>query len=176
MSTQLDFTHRPHKPQSVGTKVFKHAAASLAGGLLICATAWAQSPVSGVPAAAGAAAPQVAPCSWTPNCVSSYGKPGESKYIAPLRPRPAEKEPMKRLKSVVSAMPGAKLVVEQPFLLKYEFTTAKMKFIDDVQFSFSPRTGLIEMRSASRIGISDFGVNRDRLDRVRSAFESAGAP
>lgn len=114
---------------------------------------------------------QVPPCSWTPNCVSSFGKSGESKYIAPLRPRGGETEPLKRLKSVVNAMPGAKLVVEQPFLLRYEFTTAKMKFIDDVQFTLNPGTGLIEMRSASRVGLSDFGVNRDRLESVRKAYE-----
>lgn len=121
-----------------------------------------------VPATAVA---QVPPCSWTPNCVSSNGKPGESKYIAPLKPAAGEKEPMKRLKEVVSAMPGAKLVVEQPFILKYEFTTPKMKFVDDVQFILVPASGLIEMRSASRLGISDFGVNRQRLDSVRTAYE-----
>ena len=78
---------------------------------------------------------------------------------------------MKRLKEVVSAMPGAKLVVEQPFILKFEFTTPKMKFVDDVQFSLVPSSGIIEMRSASRLGISDFGVNRQRMDAVRAAYE-----
>lgn len=133
------------------------------------AMAWSGSAAAqAVPAAAVS---QVPPCSWTPNCVSSNGKPGESKYIAPLKPAAGEREPMKRLKEVVSAMPGAKLVVEQPFILKFEFTTPKMKFVDDVQFSLVPSSGIIEMRSASRLGISDFGVNRQRMDAVRAAYE-----
>lgn len=136
----------------------------LCAAALASLTAQAQT----VPASAVAQVPQ---CSWTPNCVSSNGKPGEMKYIAPLKTAAGEKEPMKRLKEVVSAMPGAKLVVEQPFILKYEFTTPKMKFVDDVQFIFVPASGLIEMRSASRLGISDFGVNRQRMDSVRAAYE-----
>ena len=149
-----------------GAAVMTTATAILTATLtaLTCAPVQAQS----VPAMAVS---QVPPCSWTPNCVSSNGKPGESKYIAPLKPPAGEKEPMKRLKEVVSAMPGAKLVVEQPFILKYEFTTPKMKFVDDVQFSLVPASGIIEMRSASRLGISDFGVNRQRMDAVRAAYE-----
>lgn len=140
------------------------------GALVLAApsSVWSQAAMSG-PAA------QVAPCSWTPNCVSSAGKPGESKYIAPLRPQAGETEPLRRLKSVVSGMTGAKLVVEQPFLLKYEFTSARMKYVDDVQFSLVPATGLIEMRSASRVGLSDFGVNRERMERVRSLYEGGSA-
>ena len=120
---------------------------------------------------ANAGGPQVSPCSWTPNCASSNGKPGESKYIAPLKVKQGEKEPMARLKALVSKMGGAKLVVEQPFLLKYEFTTPTLKFIDDVQFVYIPTLNYVEMRSASRLGISDFGVNSQRLEAVRAAFE-----
>ncbi len=120
---------------------------------------------------ANAGGPQVSVCSWTPNCVSSNGKPGESKYIAPLKVRSGDKEPMTRLKALVGKMAGAKLVVEQPFLLKYEFTTPTMKFIDDVQFVYIPTMNYVEMRSSSRLGISDFGLNSKRLEEVRSAFE-----
>jgi len=120
---------------------------------------------------ANAGGPQVAVCSWTPNCASSNGKPGESKYIAPLKVKQGEKEPMARLKALVGKMEGARLVVEQPFLLKYEFTTPTMKFIDDVQFVYIPVMNYVEMRSASRLGISDFGVNGKRLEAVRAAFE-----
>jgi uncharacterized protein (DUF1499 family) len=120
---------------------------------------------------ANAGGPQVSACGWTPNCVSSNGKPGESKYMAPLKVKQGEKEPMARLKALVSKMEGAKLVVEQPFLLKYEFTTPTMKFVDDVQFVYIPVMNYIEVRSASRLGISDFGVNSKRLNAVRDAFE-----
>jgi uncharacterized protein (DUF1499 family) len=139
-------------------------------GLICLLLAVACAPLAAqTPASAGGA--QVPPCSWTPNCVSSNGKAGESKFIAPMKAQAGEKEPMKRLKGLVSAMPGAKLVVEQPYLLKYEFTSNTMKFVDDVQFSYIPLMNTVEMRSASRVGISDFGVNRERMDKIRRAFE-----
>lgn len=173
MATHFRIAVRPASPRLRSGLLSGLQAGLLAvAGILLMPAAHAQSKAPGQSGLSQAAPPsQVPPCSWTPNCVSSNGKPGESKYFAPLRPKAGEKEPMRRLKGLVSSLPGAKLVVEQPFLLRYEFTTERMKFIDDVQFTFIPATGLIEVRSASRVGISDFGVNRDRMDKVRSLFE-----
>ncbi|MCE2679774.1 MAG: DUF1499 domain-containing protein [Burkholderiales bacterium] len=153
-----------HSSSTKTKRLYCQLAFCFTGLCAVSAPALAQTP-------ANAGGPQVAVCSWTPNCASSNGKPGESKYIAPLKVKSGDKEPMTRLKALVGKMAGAKLVVEQPFLLKYEFTTPTMKFIDDVQFVYIPTMNYVEMRSASRLGISDFGVNSKRLEEVRSAFE-----
>ena len=44
--------------------------------------------------------------------------------------------------------------------------------VDDVEFSLDAGAGLINVRSASRVGYSDFGVNRKRVERIRAAFDS----
>jgi uncharacterized protein (DUF1499 family) len=79
---------------------------------------------------------------------------------------------MARLQKIVVGMEGASVVSAQPDYLYAEFQTKLLKFIDDVEFSLDAAKGEINMRSASRLGRKDFGVNRERLERIRAAFDA----
>jgi uncharacterized protein (DUF1499 family) len=54
-----------------------------------------------------------------------------------------------------------------------EFTSALFRFVDDVEFQIDAESGLIHFRSASRVGRSDLGVNRKRMESIRMAFEKS---
>jgi Uncharacterized protein conserved in bacteria len=75
---------------------------------------------------------------------------------------------------VLKAMDGASLVEVQPDYIHATFTSTIMRFVDDVEFQFPAGTHQIQVRSASRIGYYDFGVNRARVEKIRKAFEAAG--
>lgn len=77
------------------------------------------------------------------------------------------------LKSVVAGMAGATLVRHESNYFHAEFTTLWLKFTDDVEFYLDENRGVIEVRSASRIGTGDFGVNRARVEAIRRAFSAA---
>ena len=68
-------------------------------------------------------------------------------------------------------MPRSKIVSEQDNYLHIEFTSRIMRFVDDVEFYFNDTKKIIQVRSASRVGRSDFGVNRKRVEMIRSEFE-----
>jgi uncharacterized protein (DUF1499 family) len=77
-----------------------------------------------------------------------------------------------RLRSVVAAQPGARLAAERDNYLHFEFTTRWLGFVDDVEFLLDPQAGSIHFRSASRLGYSDLGVNRRRMEAIRQAFDA----
>ena len=74
------------------------------------------------------------------------------------------------LARVLAAMPGVTLVEQRTDYLHAQAETRWMKFTDDMEFWFNPARGVIELRSASRLGRRDFGVNRERIEAVRSAY------
>lgn len=92
--------------------------------------------------------------------------------IAPLKFSGDSKAAMARLATVVAAMPGARIVESRPDYLYAEFQTRWLKFVDDVEFLPDQSRQVIDMRSASRLGRKDFGVNRKRLEQVRARFGS----
>jgi uncharacterized protein (DUF1499 family) len=91
--------------------------------------------------------------------------------IAPFRYRKAKAEAKEALKAAVRSLPRTRLVEEDETYLHYEFTSLIMRFVDDVEFLFDDETRTIHFRSASRTGYSDFGVNRKRMERLRSLIE-----
>lgn len=78
-----------------------------------------------------------------------------------------------KIKSLVAAMPGAKIVKSEPDYLYAQYTTRVMKFVDDVEFWYDPAARVIQVRSASRVGKGDMGVNRKRIEAVRAALAEA---
>lgn len=60
---------------------------------------------------------------------------------------------------------------EQPLYFAATFSSAFFGFVDDVEVRIDPQQALIHLRSASRIGYSDFGANRKRLDQLKKAIE-----
>jgi len=111
----------------------------------------------------------------TPNSVSSQATlwPGPRENRAQIDPLPARGDTpatMARLKAVVEAMPGARVVDAQPDYLYVQFTTRWMRFVDDAEFWFDPVAQVVQVRSASRVGRKDFGVNRARVEAIRAAL------
>ena len=64
-------------------------------------------------------------------------------------------------------MPGAEVVKSEPDYLYAQYTTRLMKYVDDVEFWYDPAKQVVQVRSASRLGSRDFGVNRARVDAIR---------
>ena len=114
------------------------------------------------------------PPSKTPNSVSSQAAlwpehpQRERAAIAPLAVRGDGPATMARLAVVIEAMHGARIVERRPDYLYAQYTTELMRFVDDVEFWFDPAAGVIQVRSASRIGHGDRGVNRARIEEIRA--------
>jgi len=80
---------------------------------------------------------------------------------------------MQALAGVLSAMPEIRLVRQQPDYLYAEARTPWLRFVDDLEFWANPARGVIEVRSASRLGREDFGVNRQRVEGIRAAYQAS---
>lgn len=120
------------------------------------------------------------PPSPTPNSVSSqtHLHPGhpQAAYAAveplPLKAAGAA-ESLRVLVGVLQAMPGVTVVEQKDNYLRAQAQTRWLKFIDDLEFWIDPQQARIEVRSASRLGRKDFGVNRARLEAIRAAYLAA---
>ncbi len=117
------------------------------------------------------------PPSLTPNSVSSqahlHPDAPQDAAIAPLALAGDPAVAIARLRRIVESMPGARVVAARPDYLYAQFTSRWLKFVDDVEFWASPAEGVIHVRSASRVGRKDFGVNRKRIEAIRAAYERA---
>lgn len=72
-----------------------------------------------------------------------------------------------RVKAAVETLPGAKVVAARPDYLYVSFETRWLRFVDDAEFWLEPSGAAIQVRSASRLGRKDFGVNRARIEAIR---------
>lgn len=113
------------------------------------------------------------PPSRTPNSVSSQAWlwPGPRDRAAQIDPLPATGDAaatMARLRAIVETMPGARITQARNDYLRVEFSTRWMKFVDDAEFWFDPSIRVVQVRSAARLGRSDYGVNRERIEAIRA--------
>ena len=90
--------------------------------------------------------------------------------IAPLAGGDDLAVTMARLRTVIESMPGAVVVEARPDYLYVRFETRLLRFADDAEFWAAPAEGVIHVRSASRMGRNDYGVNRERIERIRAAL------
>jgi uncharacterized protein (DUF1499 family) len=72
------------------------------------------------------------------------------------------------LLDVLPHIEGAKVVTQESFYIRAEFSSKRMKFVDDVEFLIDPLSSVVHVRSASRLGYSDLGVNRKRVEEIRA--------
>jgi uncharacterized protein (DUF1499 family) len=114
----------------------------------------------------------LAPCPSSPNCVSSLAS-DDGHRVAPLAYQGDPAAAMRRLRAVIAAMPRARIVSADDTALHAEFTSFLFRFVDDVDCVVDPKAGVIQIRSASRVGYSDLGVNRKRVEAIRAAFAAA---
>jgi uncharacterized protein (DUF1499 family) len=115
----------------------------------------------------------LAPCPATPNCVSSAASRAEN-AIAPIAFHGDPAAAMQRLAAAAKALPGATLIVARPDYLYVEVASHFMGFVDDLEAVSDPAAGVIQVRSASRVGRSDFDVNRKRVEALRAAMDAPG--
>ena len=102
-------------------------------------------------------------CPDSPNCVCSF-EARDSHHIEPLRAS------LDQIESVLLNLDEANIVKGETNYLYAEFTSRIFGFVDDVEFLYDPTTGLTHVRSASRVGYGDMGVNRKRIEAIRTAI------
>ena len=111
---------------------------------------------------------QFADCPDKPNCVSTKSSITEHK-VSPLTYNSPYQETKNKLLNIVKSMPRSRIISNKNNFLHVEFTSMVFRFVDDVEFYFN-EPGVIHFRSASRIGHSDMGVNRHRIEEIRHLF------
>jgi uncharacterized protein (DUF1499 family) len=115
---------------------------------------------------------QLAPCPESPNCVSTRAPPGdEEHHVEPLTYEGTAEEARRRLLTILREMPRTRIVTSEPTYVYVESRTLTMGFIDDVEFAIDTEEKVIHFRSASRLGYSDMGLNRRRMEEIVRAFE-----
>lgn len=123
----------------------------------------------------GAKDGRLAPCPSSPNCVASQADPADAThYIAPIAFKGDARAAWRALREAIAASARARIVTERDGYLRAEFTSKVMGFVDDVEFLLDPGTRVIHVRSASRLGYRDFGVNRARIEALRAAVAARG--
>lgn len=106
---------------------------------------------------------RLTPCPDSPNCVSSF-ESDEEHGIQPLNAN------LQEIEQVLVSLDEANIVSSNGNYLYAEFTSRIMGYVDDVEFLYDSGTGMTHVRSASRLGYSDLGANRNRIESIRSAL------
>ncbi len=109
------------------------------------------------------------PCPDSPNCVSSLATDKDHR-VEPLEFQGDPAEAWDRLLQIVKQMKRTEIVTKEEGYLHAEVHSALFGFVDDVEFQLDPTGQRIDVRSASRKGHSDLGVNRKRVERIRELF------
>ena len=106
-----------------------------------------------------------APCKPSPNCVSSQADAADREhYIAPI----AFRGTMADVRKAVESMQRSTVISASGNYLYAEYRTRLLRYVDDLELFYDERAGLVHVRSASRLGRRDFGVNRKRVEALRS--------
>jgi uncharacterized protein (DUF1499 family) len=121
------------------------------------------------PADLGPQGGKLRPCPNSPNCVSTFAM-DELHRIEPFPFSDSPDAALARLKTAILLQPRVQIITATDRYLHAEFTTALLRFVDDVEFLIDPEQKVIHFRSASRIGYSDLGANRKRMEAIRRAF------
>ena len=117
---------------------------------------------------------QLSPCPDSPNCVVSQN--GDEKHSIAAIPYTGDRATAKEtLLKVLSVVPRTEVVEDSDNYIHAESTSRIFKFVDDVEFYLPEDGNVIHVRSASRVGESDLGVNRRRIEQIRLAMEDLGA-
>ena len=111
----------------------------------------------------------ITPCPSTPNCVSSIDRDNKH-FIEPLRFEGSAKDAQYCLLEVLSALKRTRVVTLKENYIHAESVSAVLRFVDDVEFFFDNSQKVIHVKSASRVGYSDLGVNRRRVEKIRELF------
>lgn len=139
------------------------ACIALAGAVVGCRTT---APPLGTPGG------RLTPCPGTPNCVNSQD-PDARFQIAPIAYTGDGAKALELLRNVILAQPRTRLTEFKDGYMRFEFKTRVFRFVDDVEFLLDRYNKVIQVRSASRLGHSDLGLNRRRVEKLRGLFAQA---
>ncbi len=117
---------------------------------------------------------RLADCPDSPNCVVTHATDSVH-AISPLEFTDASESAWKRLRQIMEAMPRVTIVKDDGSYLHCECRSRLLRFVDDVEFQLDAENGKIAFRSASRVGYSDLGVNRKRMESIRRCFQHSAA-
>jgi uncharacterized protein (DUF1499 family) len=146
---------------------------ALAGVALHLATAKGDTMFSGKrPDNLGVRDGKLASCGKRLNCVSSQSEAADAqRYVAPIPFKGTAVEAMAAARKAVESMERSSVVRLEGNYLHAEFRSKLMGFVDDVEFTYDDKAGVLHVRSCSRLGRRDFNVNRGRVEALRSRIE-----
>ena len=109
------------------------------------------------------------PCPETPNCVSTQSTDEQHK-IEPIIYELTQEEAIAKIVGIINSMKRIIIITQTEDYVHAEFKSKLFKFVDDVEFYFDDDEKIIHFKSASRVGRSDLGVNRKRMEDIRKNF------
>jgi len=113
--------------------------------------------------------PRLKPPPSSPHCVSSLADPSDKlHWIAPLAL--AGPDALGKLRGVIEGMPRTRVKTAEADYLHAIFTSGLFRFKDDLELQVDADAGVVHVRSASRVGHSDLGANRKRVEAIRAAL------
>ncbi len=124
---------------------------------------------SNIPSGLGLNSGKLAPMPTSPNAVSSQTA-DEEKRVAPFPFKGDVQETKEAIKQALLAYENIEIQTEDQNYIHAISTTKTMKYHDDLEFYFDEQAGLVHFRSASRVGYSDMGLNRERYSRLKSLY------
>ena len=134
---------------------------------------WLEGPA---PSDLGVKEGRLKPPARVPNSVSSQADPSSNAFIEPLAARFGDRDgraTLATLQTIVQEMPGAKVVnLDGPYLYA-QFTSTWFRFVADTEFWFDASAGVVHVRSASRLGETDLGTNRARIEAIRARLAAS---
>ena len=119
----------------------------------------------------GLASGSLLPCASKPNCVCSQGSPADRTVAALPIGGETPSAAFDRARDCIESLPRMALITASPGYARYECCTQLFRFADDVELLLDEPAGVIHIRSASRVGYSDMGVNRKRVEALRALYE-----
>jgi uncharacterized protein (DUF1499 family) len=115
---------------------------------------------------------RLAGCGRRLNCVSSQADPGDARrYVAPIPFKGSAAAALAASRRAVESMQRARVVRAEGHYLHAEFRSRLMGYVDDLELTYDAQAGVLHVRSASRLGRRDFGVNRARVAALRARLK-----
>jgi uncharacterized protein (DUF1499 family) len=109
------------------------------------------------------------PCPKSPNCVSTQAI-DENQKIEPIKYSGSLEDAKGKILSIINSLKRSKIITNEENYIHIEFRTATFRFVDDVEFLFDDKEKIIHFRSRARMGYSDMGVNRKRMEEITKLF------
>lgn len=116
--------------------------------------------------------PKLASCDGLQNCASSTST-AQGNYVEPFEYTGGANDVIARMSSVISSQAGTQIITQQENYLHATYKTKLLGYTDDLELLLDESTGILNVRSASRIGKSDLGANRKRIEELRSLINNS---